>query len=938
MPDRWDLINSVFSSVIGREPSERAAFLADACAGDEQLRQDIESMLVAYERASQSLERPMFGGGHSSHAAAASSDLTVSSPPDKGRLLTAWVRGALELPRPARGGWLQSITRAHQELLRDAETLLSIATDITTSEIETAAASGVESTRCTERDDRDRRPAVGQRLAHYDLVGWLGAGGMGEVFRARDTALGRDAALKLIPRRFTRALRVRLLREAEASAKLQHPAIATFYEAGEDGGEAFIAMEFVKGETLRKRLAEGPVPLAQALAITRCLLEALQHAHTAGILHRDIKPENVVITGAGSAKLLDFGLAMPLLSTERGTGLAPLGDVANMTSSRIAGTLGYMAPEQLRREALDARTDVFQVGAVMYELLTGSPAFPGSTPLERIAAVMLRDPDFDVPSVAALPVGIRRILERALSREPEARYPTAAAFLADVEDFGGRAHFDRSGSVAVMDLENLAEDEATAWVATAVAESLRSALSHAPRVTVITRERLFAALRADATSQRAGPVGVGLQLGCDRVVAGSFRSSGSRLRISLELHDVSTGRLTATHQVDGLIDEVIALENTLTDRLLDSLGVPLSRSHRAGPTSVEAHECFARARRLLDGLNKGAVDQARELLHRAVALEPDYAAALSALANAYGFRSIATTDRTDLARAVEFADRAIDVDARNWEAYTWKGYALMRQSRFEEAAEAYRRATELNPAHAPAPYFAGSSLLFVGRIADAVPLLQRAVDLDPRLGMPWLGLGAAHLSLGLLAEARYSFERARTLEGEAVRFETAGADAYVADVLRAEGHLDEARTRVLSGLQAVERSDHAYRDTFRAYALVVLGQTALEQRDFEAARAAYGQVLAQAHGRPRTRSCGQLVVRAKVGLAAASGSVELYEQAAHLYDERSSYNFEPFFGALDHQTLFALAGVAQLLGRSGEMTEFLARAQRVGETRVVAST
>ena len=850
-------------------------------------------------------------------------------------MLTAWVRGALELPAPARGGWLQTATRGHQELLPDAETLLSIATDFTTSELETAAASGVESTQCTEHEERNRRPVVGQRLAHYDLVGWLGAGGMGEVFRARDTALGRDAALKLIPRRFTPALRVRLLREAEASAKLQHPAIATFYEAGEDGGEAFIAMEFVDGETLRRRLAEGPVPLAQALAITRCLLEALQHAHTAGILHRDIKPENIVITGSDSAKLLDFGLAMHLLAAEGGAGVAPLSAVANVTSSRITGTLGYMAPEQLRREALDARTDVFQVGAVMYELLTGSPAFPGSTPLERIAAVMLREPDFGVPTVAALPVGIRQVLQRALSRDPERRYPTAAAFLADLEDAGGLAHLGRSVSVAVMDLQNLTDDESTAWVATGVAESLRTALSHAPRVTVITRERLFAASRAVAISQRAEPVGVGLQLGCDRVVSGSFRSFGSNLRISLQLHDVSTGRLTATQEVDGSIDEVIALENTLRDQLLDSLGVALSAPHRAEPTSVEAHECFARARRLLDGLNKGAVDQARDLLDRAVALEPDYAAALAALANTYGFRSIATTDPTDLARAIEFADRAIDGDPGNSEAYTWKGYALMRQSRFEEAAEAYGRASKIDPAHAPAPYFAGSSLLFVGRIADALPPLQRAVELDPRLGMPWLGLGAAHLSLGHLPEARYSFERARTLEGEAIRFETAGADAYVADVLKAEGHLDEARTRVLTGLQAVERSDHAYRDTFRAYALVVLGQTALDQRDIEAARAAFRQVLAQAQGRPRTRSCGQLVVRAKVGLATANASVEVYEQAAHLYDERSTYNFEPFFGALDHQTLFELARVAQLLGRRGEMTAFLERAQSVGETRAL---
>ena len=850
--------------------------------------------------------------------------------------MTGWVRAALELPAPARGWWLQSTPRGHQELLSDAQRLLCVATDFTTSALEAAAESIADSTRLGDDEDHGPRPIVGQRLAHYDLVGWLGAGGMGEVFRARDTALGRDAALKLIPRRFTPALRLRLLREAEASAKLQHPAIATFYEAGEDAGEAFIAMEFVEGVTLRRHLADGPVPLAQALAITRCLLEALQHAHAAGILHRDIKPENIIVTGPYSAKLLDFGLARHLLvAADEKHVDAPFSTVTEVTSSRITGTLGYMAPEQLRRGALDARTDVFQVGAVLYELLASSPAFPGSSPLERIAAVMLRDPDFDIPTLSELPAGVRVVLERALSREPAARYPTAAAFLADLEDLGGRLQLGRSDTIAVLDLENLSTEDAREWVATAVAESLRVALSHAG-LTVIPRERLLAASKAVATSElHAGPVGVGLHLGCDRVVSGSFSSSGSVVAISLHLHDVFTGRLTATQEIEGSIDEIIALENALRDRLLGSLGVTLSPSHREGPNSVEAHECFARARRLLDGINKGAVDQARELLDRAVALEPNYAPALAALANAYGFRSIATTDPMDLARAVHFAERAIDVDPGNSEAYTWKGYALMRQSRFEEATLAYRCASELDPSYAPAPYFAGSSLLFLGRIADALPLLQRAVDLDPRVGMPWLGLGASHLSLGHLPEARYSFERAREHEGETIRFETAGADAYVAEVLRVEGRLDEARARVLNGLQSVERSDHAYRDTFRAYALVVLGQTALDQGDAEAARAAFGQVLAQAYGRPRTRSCGQLVVRATVGLAVVSTSIALYEQAAHLYSVHSEYNFEPFFGALDHQTLFELARVAQILGRDQEAAAFLTRAQGLGETRTV---
>ena len=205
--------------------------------------------------------------------------------------------------------------------------------------------------------------SIDRAISHYQLTARLGAGGMGEVFRARDLALGREAAVKVLPRRFRADLRGRLLREAEATARLQHPAIATFYEAGEADGEAFIAMECVTGRTLRERLKEGPLPPDEALSITRCLLEALAHAHAAGLLHRDIKPENIMVTPNGSAKLLDFGIALPLtarsMPAEPG---ATLHEGGLTGDSRLAGTIGYLAPEQVRGEPLDARTDVFAGG------------------------------------------------------------------------------------------------------------------------------------------------------------------------------------------------------------------------------------------------------------------------------------------------------------------------------------------------------------------------------------------------------------------------------------------------------------------------------------------------------------------------------------------------------------------------------------------------
>jgi eukaryotic-like serine/threonine-protein kinase len=269
-------------------------------------------------------------------------------------------------------------------------------------------------------DEPNRGDLIGRTISHYRVVERLGAGGMGVVYRAYDLALGRAAALKVLPAGFTSSLQARLLREAWASARVQHPGIVTFYEAGEVGGVEFIAMEYVPGRTLRERLHEGPLPIHQALALVTSVLEALAHAHAARILHRDIKPANIMITGDGSAKLLDFGLAKSLLveapgvpvlapsdlataspggpdeagsSTETGPYLPravthPLfgGPGTSTGAGVIVGSPGYMAPEQIRGEPVDVRTDLFAVGAVLYEMFEGRPAFSGATLAECLSA------------------------------------------------------------------------------------------------------------------------------------------------------------------------------------------------------------------------------------------------------------------------------------------------------------------------------------------------------------------------------------------------------------------------------------------------------------------------------------------------------------------------------------------------------------------------
>jgi serine/threonine-protein kinase len=760
---------------------------------------------------------------------------------------------------------------------------------------------------------------------------------MGEVYRARDLALGREAALKLLPRQFTAQLRMLLVREAEACSRLQHPAIATFYEAGQAGGETFIAMEYVEGQTLRRRCQLGPLSLDDALSITASLLEGLAHAHAAGILHCDVKPENVITPLARSAKLLDFGIARHVLAptlARSGRVDRPQGTAA---SGQLEGTIAYMAPEQLLGEVVDARTDVFQVGVVLYEMLTGQRAFTGNSLLERLASVLSQSPDLQALSRADIPRDLVTIVSRAVARDRADRYESAAAFLRDLQDLTqGRVVTAVSRTLAVMDFDNVSGDERLDWVARSSAERLRAELARLPAMTIASRERVAReTTRLKTHSDAVASSDVGLLLGCGWVVSGVVDRTDAGWQIVMHLTESATSRVVMTERVDGALDQLSMIQQMLARAVTNALGVTPLEPGFAPLAAMDAEESFARARLLLDQLGKGSVEQALELLERAVSIDPEHAPALAALAWAYGFRSIATTDPADLERAITYAERAIDVDSGNSEAHMWRGYVLLRRGAYAESARACRRAAELAATNATAPYFAGCALLFGGGSGDALPYLQRSLELDSKVGMGWLALGAAHLSQQHLREAHYSFKRARDLEGAPVRFPTAGAAAYVAEVLRLQGDLNDARDHALRGLEAAERSDHAYRDFFRAHALVVLGRTALDQVDIPAALAAFRQVLAQAEGRPQTRSCGQLVVQALAGLARAAGRPELIIEGQRLFDAGGTYNFEPFFGALHEETLFELGAAAHAIGHVEEARALFNRARDAGSQRAL---
>jgi TolB-like protein/Tfp pilus assembly protein PilF len=770
---------------------------------------------------------------------------------------------------------------------------------------------------------------IGQLLSHYRVEKRLGAGGMGEVFLARDLALGRVAAVKVLSAALTLEARERMLREATAAARLQHPAIATFFEAGESDGVAFLAMEFVEGETLRDRLRRGPLPFPQALSICGALLEALGHAHAAGVLHRDIKPENIMVTGDNLARLLDFGIAR--LREEGGGGSEEETEVALTQPGAVIGTLGYMSPEQLKGQPLDERSDLFSLGAVLFEMLEGSPAFPGATPTERIAAILGTEPRLS--GATGIPSEAASVLSRALARDPEKRYPSAAAFLSDLRALAsGELVASLPDSLAIVDLRNLSRGADDDWIGSGFAESLASDLARLPGVSLVPRQKV---VQARAQAPEAEPQ-LGRKLGCRWVLSGAYQRMGSRLRVTALLTDASTGQAVLSEKLDGDLDDIFALQDRLSSLVAGHLRAGAAPEARPAPR-IDVYERHARGRRFFHRLEKGTLDQARVLFEEAAGADPSYAPALAGLAAVHAMRYPFQTDPRELETSESYARRAITADPDLAEPRIWLGYTLSRLGHQDEAFSQESRAMELDPANAFAPYFGGFCLSQMGRREEALRLFQRAVELDPRHGFAWLALGWTHVDLGHGSEGRWCLERAVVLEGETASGPTSGVAGYLGECLRRSGELEEARAACLSGLDAVERSDNMYRDTFRGVCLCALGRTALAQGDAPSALAAFTQAVAHLRGRPRTLGGGQLLVQALAGLSRTGDGSPRLDEALELFQSRQGFNFDLMWICSDDVTLLELARAAAEAGRADEAVGLLARARERGSQEAPAS-
>jgi TolB-like protein/tetratricopeptide (TPR) repeat protein len=634
------------------------------------------------------------------------------------------------------------------------------------------------------------------------------------------------------------------------------------------------------------------------------------------VLHRDIKPENVILTSDRSAKLLDFGIASLLLTADV--------DTSPNLGQAVAGTIGYMSPEQIRNDVLDARSDLFQVAAVMYEMLAGRPAFPGRSPSERLAAVLTATPPaFERPDVDD---ALSHVLFAALSKDPSARPRSAGAFLTSLQHAReGTAVPSLPNSLAIVPLQNEGPDEDD-WIGIGIADTLVEGLSRRPDLAIVRRERTAGAMRqAQGTELESRAAAIGAALGCRWILAGTYRRLGPALRVHAVLIEVSTGILTFRETIDGMIEGIFALQDRISTAVVNRMTLADAEGNTRPQPVVTAYEHYARGIRLARAGDRVAMQRAREHFESAIALEPAYADALVGLAQSYALSYTFANDARTLDASLSYSARAIAADPHLAAAYVWEGYALMRLGREDEAQASFARARALDPTEIFAYYFAGGPG-WTTRVDTTVELAQQGLAIHPTFGPLWWSLGCRYTSIGRYDEAQSCFDRCVRLEGRPGTQPVLGIQAYWAECLRRMSRYDEARTKCLEGLNAVERSDFIFRDSIRVFALVTLGRIALAQGNGPGALAAFSQAIEHVQGRPRTLAGGTMWVWAHALRALVEHDANVYRFAAERFERRDAFDFSWLNLCDDYETCAILSESALAVGDVAGAAAYRARA------------
>jgi serine/threonine protein kinase len=660
----------------------------------------------------------------------------------------------------------------------------------------------------------------GTTISHYRILSQLGAGGMGEVYLALDTKLNRQVALKILPAQFSSdpERMSRFIKEARVASALNHPNVAHIYEIADEKGIHFISMEYVEGQTLSSEISNHSMETAEILEIAIQIADALELAHSKGIVHRDIKPGNIMITLSGRVKILDFGLAKFLSRPETNAGT----EMSTLSATEIgvaAGTVPYMSPEQVRAQNFDARSEIFSFGAVLYEMATARRAFPGQTVAEIIEQILIGQPDAIARFNYNVPDELDRIIRKCLEKDPQRRYQSVHEIATDL--YNVQKNLKPSTvvpalkpSIVVLPFDDLSANHDNEYFSDGLTDEIITDLSQIDQLLVISRTSAMTFKRTDKDTRT-----IARELNVQYVLQGSVRKAGNNLRITTQLIDAASDRNLWVTKHSGTLDDVFDIQEKVSQSIVESLSLRLSpqQTKRLAERPIEdarAYESYLRARYAIWSLKQDALTIAERELQNALDITGENELLYATMGSLYSMSVEAgRSDKDYMDMAEECVANVFRLNPASSYGIVLRGHIQYRKGNIQQAVNDLKEALSVTPNNpdilAPLSYF----YCLAGKPSDAEPLAKRLVEVDPLTPLNHAARGMIPFINGNFGESLVHYRRMYELGKE-----SPALCVFYAWCLFGDKRIDEALV-VLDSLKNIPQTIFTQLGLFVAHAI-----------------------------------------------------------------------------------------------------------------------